>query len=164
MTSTVSFHNDDVFAALTQTVEAGQYHWIGYIPIDDETGYKIHAANQSKTAKWHLECRPWDGPSSRAGVLFSKIGRIAPGLDHDTLVYYEIPHIDYGREDCFTCRVWFRKAIRRPNYYGVFVQCYNVDALETELIQKATAAAIKFQYRADRALLVVKSENAEAWS
>lgn len=48
----------------------------------------------------------------------------------------KVPEIDKERESKFTCRVWFREAIRRLNAPGV-IKCTNVDALEQEVYQYA---------------------------
>ncbi|KAG7446110.1 uncharacterized protein BT62DRAFT_895453, partial [Guyanagaster necrorhizus] len=34
-----------------------------------------------------------------------------------------IPDVDQGRESRFTCRVWFKEAIRRLNGAQLFVNC-----------------------------------------
>ena len=54
-----------------------------------------------------------------------------------------VPEEDQNRFQAFSCRVWFRHAIRTLNSYGIYVQCPDVDVLEDELIKHATAAQVR---------------------
>ena len=51
-----------------------------------------------------------------------------------------IPLRDIPREPNFTCRVWFREAIRQLNWSQMFVHCNDVDALEKEVWESASGA------------------------
>lgn len=79
-------------------------------------------------------------------MTFTKIGELPSGMDYLFLDTYfrdipmAVPKIDYGRELVFTCRVWFRQAIRQLHDAAMFVECPNVDSLESELISRAVAA------------------------
>ncbi|KAF8918822.1 hypothetical protein CPB85DRAFT_1278859, partial [Mucidula mucida] len=111
---------------------------------DEEKGYKFHAAG-SDDNPWHYECVEWRGPEDLLSVTFTKIGDLMEGLDYQILDEYlkpipmEVPNRDRANERSFTCRVWFKEAVRRLNDSGLFVQCEDVDALEMDLNEKACA-------------------------
>ncbi len=78
-------------------------------------------------------------------MTFTKIGHVDNDFDVEMLEEYvkdipmSLPEVDVGKEPRFTCRVWFKEAIRRLNRAELFVNCPDVDALERELVQRASA-------------------------
>lgn len=98
-------------------------------------------------------------------MAFIKIGHIDLDFDHTLLVDYvkdipmAVPPSQRSKEPKFTCRVWFKEAIRVLNDSGVFVKCPDVDALEDELTRKALAGAYNGQ-----GILIGSASGANAWS
>ncbi|KAK0205977.1 hypothetical protein DFS33DRAFT_1240702, partial [Desarmillaria ectypa] len=144
---------NDVCAVLTSTSMAGVFFWSLYLVVatnlqDSSTGYKFHATNKIGTAPWQYECVLWVNTQSEDSipVTFTKIGRIPDDWNYSYLDYFlssipmSIPDIDRAREPRFTCRVWFREAVRTLHAAEMFVKCTDVDALERDLVTKATAA------------------------
>ncbi|KIY64178.1 hypothetical protein CYLTODRAFT_457458 [Cylindrobasidium torrendii FP15055 ss-10] len=162
---------NEVYAALTEAELAGKFHWIIYVAKGKRTGHKIHATTNGNTTPWQFEAKSWDGPSSVAAVAFLKIGHIADDADYSHLVRcvedipMSIPENQRARESKFTCRVWFKEAIRTLNEIGLFVKCDDVDALEAELIQKTSAAQyLRGGGEGSRKVLTAVAKKAEAWS
>lgn len=93
------------------------------------------------------EVARWNGPESVLAVTFTKIGQLADGLNHETLDLYlrditMTVDTQVNRERTFSCRVWFREAIRCLNDSGMFVSCSQkrLELLEAELVERACAA------------------------
>ncbi|KAF9067679.1 hypothetical protein BDP27DRAFT_1328520 [Rhodocollybia butyracea] len=159
---------NDIYAALTRADVRGTYHWIIYVVINDEEGYKIHATTHGGTTPWTYECTTWNGPRSRLSVTFTLIGHMDDDFGIEMFELYVkdipmniIPPDQQPREPNFTCRVWFKEAIRQLDASGMFVKCTDVDALERELWNRA----IGFEYQLHNPLPVLLStEQAVAWS
>ena len=126
----------------------------------------MHATTKANTIPWKFEVAEWNGLASVLAVAFVKIGHILDDLDHTALLLYikdipmSIPDNQQPKEFKFTCRVWFKEAIRQLNRAGVFVKCDDVEALEKELSQKATAA----EYMGLQRPFIASSKNAGRWS
>ncbi|KAK0467713.1 uncharacterized protein EV420DRAFT_1634975 [Desarmillaria tabescens] len=158
-----TIQRDDIYASLAKSDQVWKSHWIIYfvivcqasslcliLNIDDahrirERVSKMHATNQGNTSPWKYERVEWNGPDSTLAVTFTKIGHVDDDLTVEAFEQYiidismSIPDVDRGKESRFTCRVWFKEAIRRLNDAQLFVNCPDVDALEKELNRKATA-------------------------
>lgn len=72
---------------------------------------------------------------SRGMTTPAQIRRIVEGIGMDV-----VPEVDRRREERFTCRVWFREAIRRLVENNI-LHCLDVDALEAELISLSSPSA-----------------------
>ncbi|KAF7298321.1 hypothetical protein MKEN_01356600 [Mycena kentingensis (nom. inval.)] len=138
-----SLHVGDILVVVFSRMEAHTLHWTICVPTTPAQAAKYHAKQSGDN--W------WFDYSDTAGVpLHSlltsqtisasiKIGTIAPGKVHkEVLTEYlkpipmAVPAIDVQREAKFTCRVWFREAIRVLNKKGL-IQCSDVDSLEEEV-------------------------------
>ena len=134
-----------------------------------EDGYKFHATTKADSLPWHYEVASWNGPASELAITFTKIGQLADGLNYQTLDLYlrnipmTVPYSDIrvNRERTFSCRVWFREAIRCLDNSNMFVKCSqtSLELLETELVTRACAA----EYGGNLPK-VFKTELAGAWS
>ncbi|TFK84993.1 hypothetical protein K466DRAFT_588458 [Polyporus arcularius HHB13444] len=147
--------NDDplrpgtIAAALCKTTDTGKYHWIIYLITDlcGSSGFKYHATNQMGAAPWHYEYTRWEGLESARCVTLTPIGRVPnrnekSADDLDAIlreVPLEVPQVDRRMFDRFTCRTWFRAAIRKLNDKRMYVRCPDVDLLEDKLTRMATA-------------------------
>ncbi|KAJ3737266.1 hypothetical protein DFJ43DRAFT_250669 [Lentinula guzmanii] len=161
------FNKNDIYAALTRSDVRGAFHWAIYLVIDQKTGYRLHATTHGGRTPWEYECVLWDGPEFVLAVTFTLIGQLHEDLDVECLEAYvkDIPMNiiprDQQREPKFTCRVWFKEAIRQIHASGMFVNCPDVDALERELLTKTTA----MEYLGDERLPVQgTSACAKPWS
>ncbi|RDX52572.1 hypothetical protein K466DRAFT_204947 [Polyporus arcularius HHB13444] len=143
-----------LFAALCDTGEVGKFHWLLYLCISRRTGYKYHATNQMGSIPWKYEYGPWDGPQSQRCITLTPIGKVedwgarTPHACAEELhsilrnVPLITPPVDQSTHDRFTCRTWFRAAIRRLDGMQKYVQCPDVDLLEEKLAKMATAAEL----------------------
>jgi len=139
-----------IYAALSMNDPQNLYHWALYLhhPNNGHTGFKFHAADGPNNT-WSFEGHPYSMSDSASIVLLTKIGSIQdptwgpeyllPYIDA-TAIPMEVPYIDRVVEPKFTCRVWFREAIRQLDSCGLFLQCSDVNALESELIAQAMLA------------------------
>ncbi|KAG7441112.1 uncharacterized protein BT62DRAFT_909075 [Guyanagaster necrorhizus] len=137
---------NDIYAALTKAAIPGTYHWILYFVLTLKEGWKMHTTNDRGDVRtWRYERQMWAGPNSVMAVTFTKIGHVDDDFTVEMLEEYvrgipmSIPEVDIGKERRFTCRVRFKEAIRRLNSAQLFVNCPDVDALERELTQRASA-------------------------
>ncbi|EAU86218.1 hypothetical protein CC1G_03429 [Coprinopsis cinerea okayama7 len=156
---------NEIYAALTEVNVAGMFHWSLYVvEADGKPGWQVHATNKD-TDVWRFAQDSWDGPSSEGAIAFLKIGEIMEGLDVSCLLEYvqnipmAVPPSQEDKEPAFTCRVWFKEAVRILNDSGLFVECMDVDALEYELAQRAIVA----QYSRQLPVIAV-AKNARAWT
>ncbi|KAK0483043.1 hypothetical protein EDD18DRAFT_1010709, partial [Armillaria luteobubalina] len=135
---------NEIYAVLSDFPGSSGYRWALYLALNAETGIKFHVI--TRTGDWAYETREWPGPASKLAVTFTKIGRMLPDWDPSFLEYYlssiplTIPEVDHAREPSFTCRVWFKEAVRTLNRAQMFVKCPDVDTLEADLLYKADAA------------------------
>lgn len=115
---------------------------------DEHSGYKFHAATctDGEAAPFRYEYVTWKGPEDPVAVTFTKIGELDEGLDYRHLDEYlkgipmVIPSIDHMSEPRFSCRVWFKEALRQLHDAEMFVRCPSVELLEDELRTRAIAA------------------------
>ncbi|KAH0582213.1 hypothetical protein H2248_011861 [Termitomyces sp. 'cryptogamus'] len=128
----------DILAVLFSRFEEGTFHWAICIPLDDSKAAKYHV-RQSHLHWW------FEDPVPEHDILVSqtlsaaiKIGSLNPDVvSRDILrdilmpIPIAVPDVDKDREPRFTCRVWFREAIRRLHNHRVIL-CSNVDELEKE--------------------------------
>ena len=125
---------------------------------------------------WQYEVVRWDGVASARCVTLTPIGRIHDWdqktaetcvADLDAIlreVPLGVPAIDRHKFDSFTCRTWFRAAIRELNKRGKYVQCPNVDAFEERLTRIATAIElINRQYGRSSTQIMKAIREATPW-
>ncbi|PBL01867.1 hypothetical protein ARMGADRAFT_1005360 [Armillaria gallica] len=168
---TASMEKNDIYAVLTSTNIAGAFHWSLYLVVDSSQGYKFHATNKIGTAPWQYECVLWVNPQSEDSmpVTFTKIGQVPEDWDYSYLDYFLnsipmcTPDTDRAREPRFTCRVWFKEAIRTLHAAEMFVKCADVDALERDLVTKATAAEYMRRSIPLPRFLTTNAVDAEGW-
>ncbi|KAJ3997597.1 hypothetical protein F5050DRAFT_1711170 [Lentinula boryana] len=161
------FKKNDIYAALARSNARGTFHWAIYLVLNNERGYKIHATTHGGRTPWEYECVEWNGPDSVLAVVFTLIGHLDDDFNVDHLQLYVkdipmniIPRNQQGEPE-FTCRVWFKEAIRQLHASGMFVKCPDVDALERELVAKASA----MEYWGDEKLPAqITSTWAQRWS
>ncbi|KAI0684018.1 hypothetical protein C8T65DRAFT_683350 [Cerioporus squamosus] len=142
-----------IMAALTKGGLLGSYHWIIYVckeTTDKGAGYKFHATNRANTAPWRYACEEWDGPQSRTCVTLTPIGKLSdwgPKTEQDCIqaldrILREVPMAVSSPDNhdfrTFTCRAWFRAAIRQLHYHR-YLNCPDVIALESRLLNTAIA-------------------------
>jgi len=153
----------------------GKWHWDIYLhhEVNDDSqaavsGHKLHATTNS--GPWQYECVATDILGVPDLTVLAKIGAIE---DDDWGVEFldqylspipmEIPEIDRLRERAFTCRYWFREAIRILHREQMSVDCPDVDALERELSSQARFVDAKWQRFSDESVSVmIVSKNARA--
>ncbi|KZT08867.1 uncharacterized protein LAESUDRAFT_675350 [Laetiporus sulphureus 93-53] len=138
---------NDIYAALSVANAPGKFHWSIFLCESNGFGHKFHAATDGvPDGQWRYECAPWSAWNDSRVVAFFPMGEMPQGLDHTHLNEYlqtipmEVPSIDRLCEPRFTCRVWFKAAVRLLNDVEMFVRCSDVDGLEMQLANRATAA------------------------
>lgn len=94
--------------------------------------------------------KSWNALTSDSCIILHPIGRIAEFDPKDKDAYIQnlddylrpiplkVPEVDRGLFSHFTCRVWFRAAIRELHRAGVYVYCPDVNPLEEKLLEAAT--------------------------
>ncbi|KAJ6502183.1 hypothetical protein C8R45DRAFT_611629 [Mycena sanguinolenta] len=134
----MSLHVGDILAVLFSRTDEGTFHWTICVPISHTVAAKFHVRNTPND--WWF-----DEPVPDHSILHSntisaavKIGTI----DHNAVtrddltrllrtVSMTVPAIDQATEPTFTCRVWFREAIRVLHRNNI-INCPDVDELEKE--------------------------------
>ena len=172
-------HNK-IYAALYTNNPGYDWHWAIYFHhnhLDAKgrpvPGYKLHATN--RFGPWQFECADQDLLTSSTLITVARIGSVADStwgveflLEYLRNIPMRVPAADQEHEREFSCRLWFREAIRILNYAQVFVRCPDVNKLERELSSQtrlAEAAAMRDQSIAfETASPVFISKNAGAWS
>ena len=122
------------------------------------SGYKFHATNSMNTTSWRYECAEWDSLKSVTCVTLTRIGKL-PGwgakpsteciamLDSVLRrVPLEVAVLDRHDFPTFTCRAWFREAIRYL-HQSRYIVCPEVLTLETRLTNLAIAIHSKGEKR-----------------
>ncbi|KAI0633086.1 hypothetical protein C8Q77DRAFT_1158508 [Trametes polyzona] len=139
----------NIHAALCDTGNVGEFHWVIYLCTTNRQGYKFHAHNKMNTEPWRYHTDLWDGMDSRSCIAFTKIGRLAQGQTHHDIdavvrtIPMAVPDVDRPRfHRSFTCLVWFREALRRLHTAGI-IGVVDLAKLEEKLVSSATAT----QYR-----------------
>ncbi|KAI0717876.1 hypothetical protein C8T65DRAFT_827922 [Cerioporus squamosus] len=147
-----------IMAALAWGGPPGSFHWIIYVSKfegkSDGLGYKFHATDRVATAPWAYESQPWSAMKSQTCITLTPIGQITgwgtskseerciEALDQVLRgVPLAVSALDIHDFPRFTCRAWFRAAIRRLHQYG-YINCPEVLALEAKLKSSTTAIQI----------------------
>ncbi|TFK21167.1 hypothetical protein FA15DRAFT_645940 [Coprinopsis marcescibilis] len=157
-------HNG-IYAAMIGDLRPGRFHWMMYIAEGASGGWVLHAIDQPVVGVFHFVKERWTDLNRRGVMAYVKIGQIMDGLDVDSVCEYvkdiQCSVVPPGQRDrgerAFSCRVWFKEAIRILNEAEMFVQCADVNALEGEII----TFAVKAQY-GGRIEYAVAS-NARSW-
>ena len=164
-------HNS-IYAALFTHDPGNSWHWAIYLHHASQdslgnlmSGYKLHSHN--KHGPWIYECSSLNIVSTLTLVLLAKIGAIE---DKDWGVEFlneflgpipmEVPEVDRQREPTYSCRTWFREAIRVLHRAQFFIDCPDVDALERELSSQARlvdAKSTRYSNAPSSVLIVSKS-------
>ncbi|OCH95366.1 hypothetical protein OBBRIDRAFT_883924 [Obba rivulosa] len=111
----------------------GTFHWTLVLPQDATTVHKFHATNLQ--GGWRFERVPDRLAQSPNACVVVRLGTVAPGRTDELCARLEAapmctPAADGAQQ--FTCRIWFRAAVRVLHAQGA-VECPDVDALEKEL-------------------------------
>ncbi|KAL6303519.1 hypothetical protein BKA93DRAFT_750458 [Sparassis latifolia] len=105
----------------------------------------MHVTNIPDPTKWHYENELFDVHTEwKPLTIMARIGTVPTTISRDALdgllrtIIMETPQCDSPHP--FTCRIWFREAIRllamNDGHEGV-VHCRSVNALEKELTELA---------------------------
>ncbi|KAI0669121.1 hypothetical protein C8Q78DRAFT_232748 [Trametes maxima] len=132
-----------------------QFHWVLYLwMLGNNEGHKFHATNNMGATHWHYEDGTWSAPFSNTCVTLTPLGKMSgwddakPAEAVETLrgilspIPMTVPDIDRPLFSLFTCRVWFRAALRLLNAHRLLA-VPDIDALERHLTQRATATQFK---------------------
>ena len=138
----------------------GRFHWTIVIPVDPINAVEMHAIN-TRGRGWAYQKRNRSLHKSATLCVLAVIGMhiintISPFCYPLTLqllsgiitemntidkisglleqIPMTIPSIDMGLEFNFTCRVWFKQAVRVRSAHGV-IRCPSVTTLEEELVE-----------------------------
>lgn len=161
-----------VYAALYTNEHGKSWHWAIYFhrfhypsPNIEISGYKMHATNTY--GPWQYERTDQDILSTHTLTTITKIGAIHDlqwGVEfletYLKAIPMSIPRVDELYEKAFTCRVWFREAIRVLHNEGFCINCSDVNALCRELISHARLNEANTMYRATHPLFVAKAARA----
>ncbi|EMD34050.1 hypothetical protein CERSUDRAFT_97974 [Gelatoporia subvermispora B] len=117
----------------------GTFHWSLVLPQSPSLVHKFHATNLQ--GGWHFERVP---DKLAQSVNACCVVKLAPALPDSTdalqacleALPMATPAADAPHP--FTCRIWFRAAVRTLHARGV-LHCADVDALEAELRALAEA-------------------------
>ncbi|KAH9936577.1 uncharacterized protein B0H18DRAFT_326852 [Fomitopsis serialis] len=126
-----------ILAALCRTSgPVGAFHWLVYLCPNTEKGVIFHASRpvdgDRDSDQWRFFTSEWDPFTSQSCLTLALIGRVDnfdpghPSRSVDAMreclqaIPMVIPPQDTGRELMFTCRVWFREALRRLNAHEAF--------------------------------------------
>lgn len=135
----------EVLAVLFGRAEPGTFHWSICIPISPRHAIKLHAKSVGND-HWFFESDTLpqeDLESSPIIAVAVRLGQLLPE-DLENVVQLlkaipmVIPEVDQAVEGRFTCRVWFKEAVRVLNQAG-YVRCDDVGALEKECKEYALA-------------------------
>ncbi|KAJ7900725.1 hypothetical protein B0H14DRAFT_3123798 [Mycena olivaceomarginata] len=133
----------DILAVLFSRSDIDTFHWTICVPINSTEAAKYHAKNSGDN--WWFE-----DPVPRHSILDSKLvsasikigslelNVVTKDILRDILqpISMVVPAVDHAREPKFTCRVWFREAVRVLHEARV-LNCPDVDALEAECVSYA---------------------------
>ncbi|KAF9487286.1 hypothetical protein BDN71DRAFT_664049 [Pleurotus eryngii] len=128
----------DILAVLFSRGDGETFHWAICIATTDKIARKYHAKEPIRD-HWFFE-RPAPSHSiltSRTVCAAVKIGRVGPETNLNNLEQYlsqipmEIPAAEVGFEARFSCRVWFKEAVRRLHQARI-INCPDIYNLEAE--------------------------------
>ncbi|KAM5541505.1 hypothetical protein V8D89_004695 [Ganoderma adspersum] len=107
----------------------GKYHWAIIVADNYSSGQKLHATNLETTERKPL-------------VVLGQIGKTKSGEGSASIasLLRHVPLVtpEYDEPHPFSCRIWFREAVRVLIAQGA-VACQSVDAMEKELTELADA-------------------------
>ncbi|OSX61551.1 hypothetical protein POSPLADRAFT_1144713, partial [Postia placenta MAD-698-R-SB12] len=140
--SEVVFNVNSIVAALFTRGRDEGFHWMLALPGAGEEP----ASRHNPRGRWQFQAGDHNLPQSETLCTVIRIGsrgmttpaqirRIVEGIGMNV-----VPEVDRRREERFTCRVWFREAIRRLVENNI-LHCLDVDALEAELISLSSPSA-----------------------
>ncbi|TFY62519.1 hypothetical protein EVJ58_g3825 [Rhodofomes roseus] len=123
---------------------------------DTEKGIIFHASrpNENEIDKWQFYTSEWNPFTSQSCLTLALIGRVVdfepenPSHSVDAMreclqaIPMTIPPQDVGREPMFTCRVWFREALRRLTAHDAFSMIMGPD----EMMESLRNRTIAIQY------------------
>ncbi|KAJ7682637.1 hypothetical protein DFH06DRAFT_1290035 [Mycena polygramma] len=146
-----SLNVGDILAVVFDRGNLGTFHWAICVPLNSTVAAKYHVTDSK--GEWEFELDEQGGiplhdlmvsqknTSSQKICAAVKIGTLDRRVvDREVLTPFlntiemAVPVVDKERERIFTCRVWFRQAIRELHETG-FLECSDVDALEKECIR-----------------------------
>ncbi|EED83438.1 predicted protein [Postia placenta Mad-698-R] len=145
--SEVVFNVNSIVAALFTRGRDEGFHWMLALPgAGEEPGADLKLHVNNPRGRWQFQAGDHNLPQSETLCTVIRIGsrgmttpaqirRIVEGIGMNV-----VPEVDRRREERFTCRVWFREAIRRLVENNI-LHCLDVDALEAELISLSSPSA-----------------------
>ncbi|TFY72336.1 hypothetical protein EVG20_g669 [Dentipellis fragilis] len=118
----------------------GKFHWALVVPLESDTGQdavKMHATNLG-TGVWRYVREPDKSPNLCVVVKLGETSPLQNMVDYIDDLLKNIPMLvpeeDMIMEDTFTCRVWFKEAVRVLAANGI-VKCLDVHSLEKEMFE-----------------------------
>ncbi|KAI0093263.1 hypothetical protein BDY19DRAFT_922981 [Irpex rosettiformis] len=131
----IVLHPPSIYATLFLRGD-GTFHWAICVSVDDSNATKMHVTNLS--GGWVYEKIMDSIVKSQTACVAVKIGELSSTRDIEPVsnllenIPMLIPTIDQSIEERFTCRVWFKEAIRVLTANGI-ISCPDVYKLEREL-------------------------------
>ncbi|KAF7422997.1 hypothetical protein PC9H_011161 [Pleurotus ostreatus] len=128
----------DILAVLYSRGDGETFHWTICLPISTRNAIKLHAKDPG-LGHWFFEDPPPEDDLVGSNIVCAavKIGKLAGDFDIASVktilraIPMEVPASDAEIEPRFSCRVWFKEAVRQLAYAGV-ITCTDVCALENE--------------------------------
>ncbi|RPD61105.1 hypothetical protein L226DRAFT_534753 [Lentinus tigrinus ALCF2SS1-7] len=123
-----------IYAALYWRTD-GKYHWALIVTDSSVSGKKLHATNLEDPTTWRYASDDFDVSAEwKPLVILAQIGVASEGTSSVDDILRMIPMATPACDSPhpFTCRIWFREAVRVLIAQGM-VTCRSVDALEKEL-------------------------------
>ncbi|KAI0354728.1 hypothetical protein OH77DRAFT_487112 [Trametes cingulata] len=130
-----------IYAALYWRAD-GKYHWALVVADTTTSGQKLHATNLDNPEVWRYANDPFDVSTEwKPLVILAQLGAAPDASGSSSKIDDLLRTIPLTTPDCdaphpFTCRIWFREAIRVLGKHSM-VFCRSVDALERELVDLA---------------------------
>ncbi|KAF9495955.1 hypothetical protein BDN71DRAFT_1446886 [Pleurotus eryngii] len=128
----------DILAVLYSRGDGETFHWAICLPISTRNAVKLHAKDPG-LGHWFFEYPPPEDDLVGSKIVCAaiKIGKLAGDFDIAAVenilqaIPMKVPALDAEIEPRFSCRVWFKEAVRQLAYAGV-ITCTDVYALENE--------------------------------
>ncbi|KDQ10513.1 hypothetical protein BOTBODRAFT_68585 [Botryobasidium botryosum FD-172 SS1] len=129
---------DTICACLFSRADGQTFHWAIILPFSDTHAHKLHATNRSDNW-WRYEDVQDDIIHSVNACLVVELGAMDSST-HESIgaILKKIP-MDTPAQDGeqrFTCRIWFRQALRELHAAGVII-CPDVMQVEANLTRLA---------------------------
>ncbi|KAF4591278.1 hypothetical protein EYR40_009881 [Pleurotus pulmonarius] len=129
---------DDILAVLYSRGDGETFHWAICIPISTRSAIKLHAKDPG-LGHWFFEDPPPEDDLVGSNIVCAavKIGHLAGDFDIGAVnallgaIPMEVPASDATIEPRFSCRVWFKEAVRQLARAGA-ITCPDVYVLEDE--------------------------------